>query len=187
MGNLSLEFVVAYSFALLVVVGVWPVPAFRLRLWLPDVGEHMVPSAATVLLLNDGQGLRDNGVSSDYPNSAANSIPHTATDAAAHTTPNPTCHAVGASGSFQLRCGPRKHLGSGQEGVVLQDPPSRMPADCATAGGDADSSASTADFTACAADTATEASRSLQLQRWICELAGRLVRAEERMVLQGAW
>merc|ERR1739848_914782 len=34
---------------------------------------------------------------------------------------------------------------------------------------------------------AATAGRSLQLCRWVCELGGRMVCRQERMVLQGAW
>merc|ERR1712154_415688 len=68
-----------------------------------------------------------------------------------------------------------------QESVVLPYPSPWMPTDCSAA------DAHPPNPSTCAANIATAACRSLQLQRWLRELAGGLECGKERMVLQGSW
>merc|ERR1719461_2213523 len=112
----------------------------------------MVPGAAGLLLHYCGQRLchhsachrsaRTTGDSStnSFPDATAHATTHAATD----TPPDASTYTSGAfwaSGPIQLRCGCRKYLGSRQESVVLQSPPSRVPSHRATTSTDLATSA----------------------------------------------
>jgi len=94
MPPLSSEPPIAYPTSLVVAVGIFHLSAVRLRSWLRDVGEHMVPGATGVLLFDYGQGLCDHSFARDHADGATNSIPHAAANAASHTTANLTCCSV---------------------------------------------------------------------------------------------
>merc|ERR1719323_2503132 len=110
-----------------------------------------------------------------------------ATNTSSNASPNATDHPATPtawSSRPQLRCGCHPHLGCLEEGLVLPAPPCGMPfngtttttPDCASFGASIR-----------AANSSTTASRSLQLRRWICKLAGGVVCGQEGMVLQGPW
>jgi len=116
----------------------------------------MVAGTAGFLLQHHGQGLRhytsrhsSAGAAGDssthsFPHTTAHTTAHTTTYAAAHTTAYIATNASGTfwpSGPIQLRCGCRKYLGSRQESVVLQSPPSRVPSHRATTSTDLATSA----------------------------------------------
>lgn len=146
----------------------------------------MVDRTAEFLLLHGGHRLPHNSAASATDCSAAHAFPqhsagHSAAHSAANTAANPATHpthtaaapaaancstsADWTSRSIQLRGGSISWVGWRQAGVVLQNPPHlRRPA-----------------------HTTTSSGRSLQLRRWIRELAGRMVSAEERVVLQSTW
>jgi len=141
----------------------------------------MVDRTAEFLLLHGGHRLPYNSAASATDCSAAHAVPqHSAAHTATHTAANPAAHPAHTaapagtnfptspdwtSRSIQLRRGSVSWVGRRQAGVVLQNPPHlRRPA-----------------------HTTTSSGRPLQLRRWICELAGWLVSAQERLVLQGTW
>merc|ERR1719210_3224569 len=116
----------------------------------------MVAGTAGFLLQHHGQGLRhysarhssarapSDGSTYSFPDAAAHTTTHTATDAAAHTTTYIATNASGTfwpSGPIQLCCGCRRYLGSRQESMVLQSPPSRVPSHRATTSTDLATSA----------------------------------------------
>jgi len=116
----------------------------------------MVAGTAGFLLQHHGQGLRhytarhsSAGAAVDssthsFPHATAHTTAHTTTYAAAHTTAYIATNASGTfwpSGPIQLRCGCRNYLGSRQESVVLQSPPSRVPSHRATTSTDLATSA----------------------------------------------
>merc|ERR1719323_788661 len=137
----------------------------------------MVAGTAGFLLQHHGQGLRhytaqhssagaaSNSSTHSFPHATAHTTAHTTTYAAAHTT---TYNATNASGTFwpsgpiQLCCGCRRYLGSRQESVVLQSPPSRVPSHCAATTTDLASSA--AHLATGDANTATRPSGPIQLR-----------------------
>merc|ERR1719438_236183 len=107
----------------------------------------MVAGTAGFLLQHHGQGLchytachSSAGAAGDssthsFSHATANTAAHTTTYAAAHTTAYIATNPSGTfwpSGPIQLRCGCRIFVGSRQESVVLQSPPSRVPSHCAT-------------------------------------------------------
>jgi len=142
----------------------------------------MVNGTAELLLLHGGHRLPHISASSATDCSAAHAFPqhsaaHTATNTAANPATHPTHTAATpaaanfatspdwTSRSIQLRGGSISWVGWRQAGVVLQNPPHlRRPA-----------------------HTTTSSGRSLQLRRWIRELAGRVVSAQESLVLQSTW
>merc|ERR1719471_2757515 len=87
--------------------------AVRLRCWILDVGNSMVPGTAGLLLQHYGQGLRHHKTRHGSARAAnAHATAHTATNATAHAAPNAATHAatysssaVWPSGPIQLRCG----------------------------------------------------------------------------------
>jgi len=106
------------------------------------VGNNMVLGTAGFLLHDYGQGLHHatarHGSARDVGDGSTHSFPHATTHTTAHAAPHTAAHTAahiathaagtfGASGPVQLRNGCRKHLARGQETVVLQSPPPRMP------------------------------------------------------------
>jgi len=149
---LSSESAVAHSFSVLAVVWYVDVPAVQLRCWLrSDYDIAMVPGAEGLLLCNSRAWLRDYSSAGASGDGATHSVPN----ATANASPDSTRHTLGASGSIQLRCGRREHMGAGQERLVLPQSPPRLPSDSAPAA---------AHPAPGAADFAAKASGSLQLQ-----------------------
>jgi len=76
--------------ALLVVVGNVVIDALRLRDWLRDLGDIVVPGTEGLLLYNSGSWLRDNSFANSLFDSPTHSVshaaPHSATYAASHAT-----------------------------------------------------------------------------------------------------
>jgi len=129
---LPLESLVAAPLALLAALGLFNISEYRLRDRFRDVGVCVVEGTAGLLLCHHGQGVSDHRSASSHRHAATNTIPNASTHAAAHTSSHTAGPTFGPCGSFQLRCGCRKHLGRRQEGVVLPDPSSRVPSHCAT-------------------------------------------------------
>jgi len=146
-----------------------------------------VVTGAERLLLHDcWEGMRDNEFARAPSDGAPNPFPYAAShpspDAAAHTTR----HSRWPGGSLQLRgwCG--EHLAAKQEGLVLSDSPPRLPTDGAATPTHCTATA-THHAAGAHANCATETCRSVQLRRRLCELASRLERAKEGMVLPCPW
>jgi len=153
---LSSESVVAHSSALLAAVWHVDVPAVQLRCRLrSDYRIAVVPSAEGLLLCNSWSWLRDYSSAGASGDSTTHSVPN----ATAHASPDSTRHTLGASGSIQLRCGRREHMGTGQERLVLPQSPPWLSSDSAPAAAHA-----AAHPASSAADFAAKASGSLQLQ-----------------------
>jgi len=147
-----------------------------------------VVSGAKRLLLHDRRKrLPHDESTGDDPDAAPDTFPDTASnpspDAAAHTP----CHPWRSCGSLQLRCRRREHVATGQEGLVLPYSPPRVPTNCAAPAAHLPTTNANAHPATGAADRAGEACRSVQLRRWLRELASRLVSAKEGVVLPRSW
>jgi len=141
------------------------------------------------LLLHDcGQGLLHYSSASNASHDAGNALPNASAHATSNAAANPTCDARRPCRPFQLRCRPREHVESGQEGVVLPHSSPWVPSHCCSDRAHrAYRTAADAHLAASSADRSGEASRPIQLRRWICKLASRLVSSKKGVVLQGPW
>jgi hypothetical protein len=179
--------------------------AIRLRGGLHAVGNRVVCGTARFLLPDHGKRLHHHSGWNSPPRNHSHSTPHPIPHHAAYTTTyspadTPThttthapfhtpAHPWRVRRPVQLCDRSGEHVGSRQEGVVLPCTSSRLP----------DTTANTAThFSAncppyCPAlrptshaHSTTQASRPVQLCRWICQLDGRLVSWQKSVVLQGA-
>merc|ERR1712004_129790 len=76
------------------VVGHDNVSAVRLRDWLCDVGDYVVPGSEGLLLCKHGKRLCDHSFARDHTDSPAHSVPNTAAYATAHTATYCATHSA---------------------------------------------------------------------------------------------
>jgi len=88
--------------ALLVVVGNVVIDALRLRDWLRDLGEFVVPGTEGLLLYNSGSWLRDNSFACTHTDIPTHSVSHAAPDSATYATSHATraCPPAAHSGTW---------------------------------------------------------------------------------------
>jgi len=139
--------------------------------------DRLVDSGAESYLLFDGEHrLSDDLSRAGYE--PANASSDASAHASAHASADANCdqadHTAPDWRSFQLRHRLGGCMGRRQEGVVLPSPSHRL-SHCGSASGD--SGDTLHDASSCARG-------SLQLRRWLCQLAGRVVCGQEGMVLQ---
>lgn len=142
-----------------------------------DLADFVVVGTAAVLLRHSWCGMHNHLSIHISKHATPNATPDASTHTATHTTT-----AAYSAPRPKLRHWRSSHMGWIQEGVLLPRPPPWLPNDQAHAHPNYATHAHPNYAT-----RTTRPSGPIQLRRWLCQLAGRLVSRQKGMVLQGSW